>query len=167
MPVPAVIASAAANYQFNSDFLAKTVEDLSPEEWLKSPNASTSPVAQNHMCWIVGHCIWARKRLLDRINAEWPYPELDIYARGTKLAEASAFPSPEEVLNTWRESSRVLAAALSSITEDLLAQPAPPGPPSPDGKISGLVNFFAIHETYHLGQASYLRSWLGHSGLMG
>jgi hypothetical protein len=25
----------------------------------------------------------------------------------------------------------------------------------------------AIHETYHVGQASYLRGWLGHKGLMG
>jgi len=25
----------------------------------------------------------------------------------------------------------------------------------------------AIHETYHIGQASYLRGWLGHKGLMG
>ncbi len=30
-----------------------------------------------------------------------------------------------------------------------------------------MVNFMAIHETYHLGQASYLRSWLGHKGMTG
>jgi hypothetical protein len=41
------------------------------------------------------------------------------------------------------------------------------GPPSSDGKESGIVDFLAIHETYHIGQASYLRGWLGHKGLMG
>jgi hypothetical protein len=25
----------------------------------------------------------------------------------------------------------------------------------------------AYHETYHVGQAAYLRCWLGHKGLMG
>ena len=32
---------------------------------------------------------------------------------------------------------------------------------------SGVVNFLAIHETYHVGQASYLRGWLRHKGLIG
>ncbi len=56
MPVPAVIAAAAENYRFNSDFLTRTVQDLSPDEWLSRPNDNT-----NHIAWIVGHVIWARK----------------------------------------------------------------------------------------------------------
>lgn len=162
MPIPAVIAAAAQNYQFNSDFLAKTVADLSPEEWLKSPSTK-----MNHAAWLVGHCIWTRERLLTRLNAPWPQPDLDIFARGSKLADAGSYPSPEKLLSTWRESATVLAAALESVSEDLLGQPATQGPPSADGKISGVVNFLAIHETYHIGQASYLRSWLGKKGLMG
>jgi hypothetical protein len=35
------------------------------------------------------------------------------------------------------------------------------GPPSFDGKVSGLVAFLAFHETYHVGQVSYLKKWLG------
>lgn len=34
------------------------------------------------------------------------------------------------------------------------------------GGASGIVNLLAIHETYHLGQASYLRSLLGKKGLI-
>jgi uncharacterized damage-inducible protein DinB len=162
MPVPAVIAAVAANYQFNSDFLVKTVADLSPEEWLKSPSESL-----NNIAWIVGHCIWTRGRLLDRLNVKWPQPDFDIYGRGNKLPEAGAGPSPEKLLSTWRESCSVLSSALDSVSEDLLAQPSTSGPPSADGKLSGTVGFLAVHETYHLGQASYLRSWLGHKGLMG
>jgi uncharacterized damage-inducible protein DinB len=162
MPTPAIITSAAANYQFNSDFLAKTVEDLSPDEWLKSPASN-----MNHVAWIVGHCIWARKRLLDRLKAEWAQQELSTFARGNKLPDTSEIPAPDDLLKSWRESAAILSSTLNSVTEDFLAQPAPPGPPSPDGKISGIVNFLAIHETYHIGQASYLRSWLGHKGLMG
>ena len=60
-----------------------------------------------------------------------------------------------------------MAAALESVSEDLLSKPATEGPPSLDGKVSGIVSFMAIHETYHLGQASYLRSWMGHKGVMG
>ena len=69
-------------------------------------------------------------------------------------------------MDAWREVSGVLAGSLESVSEDLLRNP-PTGPPEPDGKISGVVNFLAIHETPHLGQASYLRGWLGHKGLTG
>jgi uncharacterized damage-inducible protein DinB len=67
----------------------------------------------------------------------------------------------------WNESSARLNAAMESVSEEALAAPATSGPPSADGKVSGIVNFFAYHETYHIGQASYLRGWLGHPGVMG
>jgi hypothetical protein len=71
------------------------------------------------------------------------------------------------LIEAWCEVSGELDAALNSVSEEVLAQPAKNGPPSADGKESGIVNFLAIHETYHVGQASYLRAWLGHKGLMG
>ena len=162
MPVPAVIAHAAENYRFNSDFLVKMVSDLDQEEWLRHPNETS-----NHIAWIVGHVIWTRKMLLGRLGMEWSRPWLDMFARGAKLDETAAYPAKEELLDAWRETSGVLAGVLDSVSAEILAQPATQGPPSADGKISGIVNFLAIHETYHLGQASYLRGWLGHKGLMG
>ena len=67
----------------------------------------------------------------------------------------------------WDESCARLGAAMESVSEEALAAPATSGPPSADGKVSGIVNFLAYHETYHIGQASYLRGWLGHPGVMG
>ncbi len=162
MPIPAVIVAAAENYRFNSDFLTRTVKDLSPEEWLKHPGEST-----NHIAWIVGHLAYCRGRMLHFIGTEWSLPVLEHFGRGKKRMEDSACPSPESLLNVWSESGKALAAGLENVPEDLLAQAATQGPPSTNGKISGIVDFMAIHETYHIGQASYVRSWLGHKGLMG
>ncbi len=162
MPVPAVIAAAAENYRFNSETLTKMVGDLSPEEWLSRPNPNT-----NHIAWIVGHVIWTRKALLGRLGTEWSQPWLGLFARGAKCEDGVAYPSPDAMKDAWREVSGVLAGALENASEDVLAQPAAQGPPSADGKISGVVNFLAIHENYHGGQISYLRGWLGHKGLMG
>lgn len=162
MPVPAVIATAAENYRFNSDFLAGTVEDLSPDEWLSRPDGKG-----NHIAWLVGHVIWTRARLLSRLQTEWTQPWLGLFARGEKLDEAAKYPSPETLLAAWNDASSVLNGTLENASADVLAQPAGQGPPSTDGKISGVVNFLAIHETYHVGQAAYLRCWLGHKGLMG
>jgi uncharacterized damage-inducible protein DinB len=162
MPVPAVIATAAENYNFNSKSLEQAVSDLSPEEWLKRPDEKL-----NHMAWIMGHMAYCRGRILHFIGVEWEQPALEIFGRGKKLLEDSAYPSPESMLSSWSESGHALAAAFENVSDDLLAQPATQGPPSLDGKISGMVSFMAIHETCHLGQASYLRVWLGHKGLMG
>jgi uncharacterized damage-inducible protein DinB len=162
MPVPAAIATAAENFRFNSKTLKQTVGDLSPEEWLKRPDEKL-----NHMAWIVGHMAYCRGRILHFIGVEWEQPALEIFGRGKKLLEDSAYPSPESMLSTWSESGHALAAAFETVSDDLLAQPATQGPPSLDGKIGGMVSFMAIHETCHLGQASYLRVWLGHKGLMG
>ena len=162
MPTPAVIAAAAENYRFNSSFLKKTVSDLSPEEWLKRPDEKL-----NHIAWIVGHMALSRSRVLHFMSADWAQPALELFNRGARLQADSAYPSPESLLNTWSESGHALAAAFENVSEDVLARPTTEGPPSADGKISGIVNFMAIHETYHLGQASYLRGWLGHKGLMG
>jgi hypothetical protein len=162
MSVPAVIVTAAENYRFNSGFLTKMVGDLTPEEWLRRPDERS-----NHIAWIVGHVVWSRKQLLVRLGTEWSLPWLGSFARGGKCEDAAAYPSSDALLDGWREVSEVLAGALENASEEALAQPATNGPPSADGKISGIVNFLAIHETYHVGQASYLRGWLGHKGLMG
>ena len=163
MLVPPVIAAAAENYRFNSSFLKNTVSDLTPEEWLKRPDEKL-----NHVAWIVGHMAFSRSRMLHFMGVEWPQPALEpLFGRGSKLQPGSAYPSPESLLSTWSEAGHALAAAFENVSEELLVRPATEGPPSLDGKISGIVNFMAIHETYHLGQASYLRSWLGHKGLMG
>jgi uncharacterized damage-inducible protein DinB len=162
MPVPAVVAAAADNYRFNSEFLTNSVKDLSAEDWFKRPAANL-----NHIAWIVGHVVWARQLLIQRLGAQWEQPGLDVFARGVKLQEDSAYPSREELLKALEESHTALAGALDRVPAELLAKEVSQGPPSADGKVSGVVNFLALHETYHVGQAAYLRSWLGHPALMG
>jgi hypothetical protein len=162
MPVPAVIASAAQSYNMNAGMLTKMVDDLSPEEWLKHP--APNP---NHIAWIVGHVTWARGRVLARVGTEWSKPWFDLFGRGTKCGDDIPFPLHDVLLDAWRESSTVLDNTLENLTDEFLAEPSVKGPPSTDGKQSGVVNFLAIHETYHLGQISYLRGWLGHKGFMG
>jgi hypothetical protein len=60
-----------------------------------------------------------------------------------------------------------LSDALKSASEGVMAQEAPKGPPSFDGKLAGTVAFFAFHDTYHVGQVSFLRKWLGYGQAIG
>ena len=162
MPVPDAIATAAVSFKYNADFLKKNVDGLTDEEWTRCPDGCA-----NHILWIVGHLTWARSALLKRLGQDWSKPWFSHFGRGAKPAEGVAFPTPAEAKLAWDESTAVLNAAMESVSEEALAVPSTQGPPSPDGKVSGVVNFLAYHETYHIGQISYLRSWLGHKGVMG
>lgn len=147
----------------NQHFVDSSVKGLSDEEWLRRPNSTS-----NHVAWIVGHLIWSRKALAVRLGHEWSKPWLSKFARGVKLQDAAPFPPRQELLETWHETAGLLDSVLGSVSDAILAQPAPsPGPPTADGKMSGFVNFMAVHETYHAGQLAYLCTWLGHKGPMG
>ncbi len=161
MPVPALIAVSAENYRFNSDLLAKMVKELSPEEWLSRPNNKS-----NHITWIVGHMTWSRREVLFRLGAQWSRPWLDSFTIGARCDSNADYPSPGALMDAWRDVSALLASAFESVSEDVLSQPCPKGPPTPDGKTSGAVKYLAIHETYHMGQVSFLRGWLGHNGII-
>ena len=163
MPVAAVIAAAAYEYQQNTRILEKMVKDLTPQEWLRHPES-----CPNNVAWVVGHVVWTRKQLLKRLGAEWPQPWPDSFGRGRRPESDEEYPTAEALLAAWIEIGAWTDAALENVPEQTLAEPvSKPGPPTADGKISGAVNFMAWHETYHLGQISYLRSWLGHTGVMG
>jgi uncharacterized damage-inducible protein DinB len=162
MPIPSQIASAAVDYQLNTEQLNKCIEGLTAEEWLRQPNDHS-----NHILWIVGHVIWARARALKFLGTEWSKPWFPLFARGAKLVTAADYPPPEEFAAAWRELTAAFNAGLEAVTEETLSKPGPERPPSADGKVSGVVYFFARHETYHIGQLAYLRCWLGHEGVAG
>jgi uncharacterized damage-inducible protein DinB len=163
MPVPAAVAQAAEEFRLSNKFMTGLLNGLSPEEWLKRPEG-----AGNHITWLVGHLIWSRKSVVARLGGSWSAPWLGLFARGEKLDGTAAYPSPDALVGAWKDVTSALERALENATDEQVAQPAAqPGPPTADGKLSGTVRFMAWHETYHLGQISYVRVLLGHKGMMG
>ena len=162
MPVSSVIAGAAGEFTLNTGAVQKAVAGLTPEQWLSRPGDHS-----NHIAWIVGHVLWARQTLINRVGGQWSCPGLEAFARSAKLDESATYPTPEALLALLNDSATALDTSLSTLTPEALAAPAPPGPPSQDGKVSGFIGVLAWHETYHVGQIAYLRSWLGLSGVFG
>jgi uncharacterized damage-inducible protein DinB len=162
MAVPSSIEIAEVSFKQNSNILNKSIEGLTDDEWVRRPNGSA-----NNMLWVVGHCTWARSNLLKRLGDEWTTPWMKAFERGAKADETAVLPTPEEAKEAWHESSKRLKAAMELVSDETLSAASTNGPPTHDGKVSGVVNFLAYHETYHIGQAAYLRCWLGHSGVMG
>jgi uncharacterized damage-inducible protein DinB len=163
VPIPADITHAAHEFHYNNKFTANFVKDLAPEEWLQRPEGSA-----NHIAWIVGHVLWARTAVLTRLGTQWSAPWLGLFARGVRVDDTAAYPSPDALMAAWHEVATQLDTALENASDELVDQPAPqPGPPSANGKLSGTIGFLAWHETYHVGQISYVRGLLGKKSLMG
>ena len=121
----------------------------------------------DHLMWVAGHLVVHRGAVLKSLGAEWETSWSSLFTRGAKLAARDQYPAVDEIRSAWDEVSAKLVGSFTEATADLLAKPAPKGPPSFDGKISGLVAFLAFHETYHVGQVSYLRKWLGYGQSVG
>jgi hypothetical protein len=86
-------------------------------------------------------------------------------SRGSKIADPGEYPSSAELSLALQEVTALLDAAMENASEEALSAPGPERIPSADGKLSGTISFLAWHDTFHVGQSVYLRSWLGHSGV--
>jgi uncharacterized damage-inducible protein DinB len=156
VPVATEIAHAAAGFAQNAGMLDKSFAGLSTADWEARPSEHC-----NSMLWVAGHIVWARSRALGFLGVSWSRPWLGQYARG-KFAEAGEPPSTDELLSAWTDVKSALTAALEEASAEKLASASPDQAPTFDGTIAGTVGFMAFHETYHVGQAAYLRKWLGY-----
>ena len=162
MPAVTEIANTAGSFRMNANLLEKSLEGISGAEWQACPSEASNP-----LIWIAGHIVWARSRALALLGAEWSKPWLTLYARGAKPASDAECPTPEEVIAAWHEVKAALEAALEKVSAEALSAPAPERIPSFDGKLGGTISFFANHESYHVGQAAYVRKCLGHGQTAG
>jgi uncharacterized damage-inducible protein DinB len=162
MPVSPRIEVASQSFHLNARFLKQGLAGLNDEDWRKRPGDHS-----NNILWIVGHLTWSRAMVLRRLDDDWTLPWMKLYARGEKCVDSPECPSPTTVMEAWEESCGRLDTALSAATDEVLDVPVTQGPPTADGKMSGMINFMAVHETYHVGQCAYIRSLLGKPGVMG
>jgi DinB superfamily len=155
-------ANIEGMFKTNTDIVKKAIAEVPAERWFLRPGDNS-----NHLMWVAGHLVWSRGLVLRWLGVEWMSPRQSLFERGAKLTTPDRYPAVEEILAAWDDVSVKLLASLRAAGGDFLGRPAPKGPPSLDGKISGLVAFLAFHETYHVGQLSYLRKWLGYGQSVG
>jgi uncharacterized damage-inducible protein DinB len=155
-------ANVAGMFKANTDIINKAIADVSPEHWFKKPGDDS-----NHLMFVLGHLVVHRGRTLNTLGVDWNTPWATLFARGAERVADTEYPSIDEMRAEWNQVSAELSATLPQADADVLTKEAPKGPPSFDGKISGTVAFFAFHDTYHVGQVSYLRKWLGYGQTIG
>src|SRR5215213_1590162 len=149
-------------FRANTDIISKAIAEVRAEDWFRKPGDDS-----NHMLWLLGHVIVHRGHVLKTLGNQWDSSWARLFARGEQRLDDAEYPPVDEMRDAWNQISEQLQAALREVPEEVLAQPAPEGPPSFDKKLSGTIAFFAFHDTYHTGQLSFLRKWLGYGQTVG
>jgi hypothetical protein len=149
-------------FKTNTDIVNKAIANVAAEDWFRKPGDDS-----NHLMWVIGHLTVHRGRTLNLLGGDWDTSWAPLFARGAQRVADTEYPSSEEMRTAWEKVSADLLNAVGSVPADVLTKSAPAGPPSFDGKLSGTVAFFAFHDTYHAGQISYLRKWLGYGQTVG
>jgi uncharacterized protein YndB with AHSA1/START domain len=138
-------------------FLGVAADDL----W-KRPTPNT-----NGMLWIYGHMAAVRARMLAALGEEFDPGLGDAFGRGAALQDTTSYPSREKIGDASREVNRRLFAKLATLTDADLAKPAQGPRPNSVQTVGEQIAFFALHDSYHVGQLAYVRKALGLPGVVG
>ena len=150
-------------FRANTDIISKAIADVRPEDWFRKPGDDS-----NHLMWVLGHVVVHRGKVLKTLGGEWDGSWEPMFSRGApRMDDDAEYPTIDEMRAAWDQISQQLKSTLREAPADVLAQPAPEGSPSFDKKMSGIVAFYAFHDTYHAGQVSFLRKWLGYGQTVG
>jgi uncharacterized damage-inducible protein DinB len=160
----AVAAPIATIFAINDGFVLPALERLTHDELWKAPTDHN-----NAMLWIAGHVVQTRAMILrllgEPVDTGWG-KLFDRGAPAATAADADRYPSRDEIEGAMREITPRLHAKLASLDDTYLAGPARLQVPGTK-TVADELAFFALHESYHVGQLAYVRKGLGYPGLAG
>jgi uncharacterized damage-inducible protein DinB len=128
----------------------------------------------NHMRWLAGHLTGIRYRFVKRLGGQIEdYPHTDKYVlkdvpvppNARALDPTIDYPTLKETLEQWNKASEIMIAAIGKLSEAQLNAESPFSPPFGGNTVLDSLAFLPLHEFYHIGQMSLIRTILGHKPL--
>ena len=157
-----VAAPIAMIFRVNDDIVSRALEGLTTSELSHRPTDKNNPVL-----WLAGHVAETRATLLRVLGEPFDTTWGNLFVRGATLQEPAGYPSVEEIKRILVKINAKLYATLEGLDDVRLAQPAQ-GFEMPNAKtVADQIAFFALHDSYHVGQMGYVRKGLGYSRLVG
>jgi uncharacterized protein YndB with AHSA1/START domain/uncharacterized damage-inducible protein DinB len=135
---------------------------VKPDDLWKRPTPQN-----NSMLWIYAHMAATRARMLNALGDDYDPGLGDTFGRGAQVQDAGNYPSREKINEASREVNARLFAKLATVGDAELSREAKaPRPPSVQ-TVGEQLAFFALHDSYHVGQLAYVRKALGLPGVVG
>lgn len=157
----AVAGPIAMIFSFNDAFVLRALDGLTYEELWRAPS-----IRNNAMLWVAGHVVQTRAMVLGFLGEPVETGWGKVFDRGAKIADVSQYPSRDDIARVMRDVSPRLRAKLASLNDEFLARPATMQLPG-TSTVADELAFFALHDSYHVGQLAYIRKALGYPGLAG
>lgn len=151
------ITAITAQFDLQTSWMLNALETISDEESNRLLQENL-----NSIKWITGHVTDTRFTLVSilsgsPVNADYK----KLFGKGTTSVSEQPFPELQHILNDWKTVSEELVATLNHLSEEKLLEKPPFQTSIPDETLLGLIAYFAIHESFHIGQLSILRKLLG------
>lgn len=157
-----LVAQSYQLYGISTALVEKAVRDFDDAEAVQRVEGNS-----NCMLWLYAHLTAVRCSLAGMLGVHKDVAWRDYFRKGSKADDFAKYPTMAEVRQVWQEITPLLVQAFEAADDKQLSAPAPRDFPIPDKSIRGAILFLAFHESYHVGQMSYLRKCLGKDGLVG
>jgi len=150
------VAPLAAILDLNTDLLLNCLDGLSEAEVQHRLHGGG-----NSLAFLIAHLTDTRHFLATRLKRPLANPLTPLLADARGIDDIRAWPPIDELRAHWRAISDHLATVLPSLTDQELAEPNVHRFPISDSTRLGLVTFLVQHDSYHVGQAAFLRRQIG------
>jgi DinB superfamily len=165
-PVPAsppVAGPLMLIFGMNSALLTKAFDDVGDDQLWQRPSQENNP-----MLWIAGHMVGTRALMLQLLGNPIDTGWGRLFARGVAVGEEQTYPARSAVMAMHTDVAARIQATLAGLSVTQLGLEATAGPkPGSVRTVGDQLGFFALHDSYHLGQLAYIRKALGLSSLVG
>lgn len=148
----------------NAWMLRNAVADLKPDQ------ATFKLEQTNSYNRIVGHIVASRIGLSRALGIDMPDPgwgDFGAFKLAAQFNEDNPCPPIDELMNVFASASELMVAGMENMGLESLMRPSPMPIPGDEPTLLDLVAFFAMHESYHMGQLAVLGRVMGRKGVMG
>ena len=135
------VAPLAAILDLNTDLLLNCLDGLSDAEAQHRLQGGG-----NSLAFLLAHLTDTRHFLATRLKRPLPNPFASLLADARSIDDIQGWPSVDELRAAWRTISDHLASVLPSLTAE---------------ELSEANVFLTQHDSYHVGQAAFLRRQVG------
>jgi uncharacterized damage-inducible protein DinB len=150
------VAPLAAVFDLNTDLLLNCLDGLSQAEAQRRLDGGG-----NSVIFLAAHLADTRHFLLGRLGPPLPNPLSRYLADAQRIEDIGEWPTLDEVRRAWLAVSAQLSEVLDRLDPETLEKPGAHRFPIPDTTPLGMLAFLAQHDSYHVGQAAFIRRQLG------
>ena len=154
------VAPLAAIFELNTDLLLNCLDGLSQDEAQRRLDGGG-----NSIIFLAAHLADTRHFLLGRLGHPLANPLSRYLADARRIEDIGEWPTLEELRRGWLGVSGQLAEVLAELESGALDRTGTHRFPVGDSSPLGMLAFLAQHDSYHVGQAAFIRRQLGKSAM--